>query len=174
MGSVSFCGERRSFLAITIVFLILFGSRVAPAQSARTDYSASVGASPYDLSGTGTASVFGLAMDTELAPFLLVESGIRFFSYKSQFSDRISYLLPEFSIKFLPLKKALTPYLAVGGGIAASVQGPGETNLALHTALGLRARLHAGVFLQTEARLRSIDPWTGSTLDLTFGIGRSF
>ena len=174
MDSVSFCGERRSFLAIIIVFLVLFGSQVAPAQSAKTDYSASVGAAPYDLSGTGTASVFGLAMDTELAPYLLVESGIRFFSYKSQSTDRISYLLPEFSIKLLPVRKAFAPYLAVGGGIAASIQGPGETNLALHTALGLRFRLRTGVFLQTEARLRSIDPWTGSTLDLTVGIGRSF
>ncbi len=174
MGSVSFCRKRRSFLAIIIVFLILFGSRVSPAQSAKTDYFLSAGAAPYDLSGTGTASVFGLATDTHLAPFLQVESGIRFFSYKSQSTDRISYLLPEFSLKLLPLKKAFSPYLAVGGGIAASIQGPGETNLALHTALGLRVRLRTGVFLQTEARLRSIDPWTGSTLDLTFGIGRSF
>jgi hypothetical protein len=51
------------------------------------------GPSPYDLSGTGTGFVAALELTWRPASGLVVEPGMTYFTYESQFSERIHYLM---------------------------------------------------------------------------------
>ena len=132
-----------------------------------------VGASSYDLSGTGTAPVIGIEIDVRLTSFLVVEPGLRFFRHNTRANRHDSYLFPEITIQLQVPTNLLSPYLGAGAGMSAILEGRNRTDLTLHVAVGVHVQLASKWSVRPEARLRSVNPWGGNTFDLTLGISRS-
>lgn len=178
--------RRSSWIVAGIAPLLLV---LATATAARAQLhpglTVSAGAAPYDLSGTGTGVVVGLGADGELSRHLILEAGLRYFSYTPQFGpviagstvigppaerEDVGILFPELSVQLqLPLG-TVNPYLGAGAGGAAVVEGSGESKVALHGTAGARIGLAGRWSLRPELRVRSVDPFTGSMGDLTLGV----
>lgn len=62
--------------------------------------------------------------------------------------------------------------MGAGAGLAADLDGPGSTDLTLFAALGGSVRAAAGWEILGELRVRSVDPWTGTTADMLGGLQR--
>ncbi len=134
--------------------------------------SLALGPSPYDLSGTGT----GFAMATQLAwepvAGLVLEPGVTFFTYSSQFDTRFSFLFPELSVQAQLPHGRVRPFLGVGAGGAFTVNGPSETVATLHAVGGVRVVLNATWGMRGELRVRAVRPWVGNTADFLVGVSR--
>ena len=164
--------NRPRLLGAVIVGLAL---PFAHADGQRRNVTASVGISEYDLSGTGTTGVGGLTASFPLTSFLSVDPGFGFLRYRPQLnSDHVSYLIPEVSVRVQIPGPRVNPYLLVGGGVTTVVEGSAETDPTLHTAIGAYLWLTRSWALRPEARVRSVEPWVGTTGDLTFGVSRRF
>ena len=99
---------------------------------------------------------------------------IAYFKYTTGGGVGLDYLLPEVSVTGrLPLG-LVTPYLGGGAGASVELEGQDDEAFTLHAVLGANVAVGAHIETITEARLRSIDPWTGNTLDLLFGLGWRF
>ena len=130
------------------------------------------GISKYDFYGTkGNSFVFVARFDGLIGPYVVVEPGLAFLSYKTQFG-RTDYLLPEISIQGQVYVGPVRPFLGGGIGFANITQGPNMSKLTLHTVSGIRVRLGGGWGVRLEARLRAVDPWQSHTLDFTAGLMR--
>lgn len=165
----------------TVVPLVLCGlltvtwsARMAAQE--RPSIVASAGLAPYDLSGTGTTGIYGLSAAFPLQSVLVAETGVRYLHYGSQFGRSTSYLMPEAGLQVEPvLQGPVRPYLGVGAGPALVLDGgTGNILATLYAALGARIPFGDGWLLRPEARLRSVDPWHGSDLELTAGLGHVF
>lgn len=128
------------------------------------------GASSYDLSGTGTSWVVGVEGDVSPLRHLGVAPAVRLFRYETQGGEEASFLFPELMVRFqLPVDR-FHPYLGGGIGAGVAVEGPEQDDLTLHAALGTFVRLDTSWALRPEFRVRSVDPWTGTTGDFTLGV----
>jgi len=164
---------RRSVRCVLLALLAGAAPSLAHAQH-RGELGLLAGPSPYDLSGTGTgfAAKATLTLDPGLRA-IAIEPGLGYFRYTDQGGATVTYLLPEVSVQLRAHSGAIRPYLGAGAGLArASAAGASATDLTLHGALGLRVPLSSNWSLRAEARLRSVDPFTGNMMDLGFGIGR--
>lgn len=126
-------------------------------------------------SGNGIAAAFGLSIPS--GRFFLVEPGIGFFRYTSEFGEHIAYILPEVSLQFQVPSGAVRPYAGVGAGFSEYSSGRGSTYGTLHAAAGVRVRIAGGYGLRAEVRTRTIDPFrlntTGFMLGLSWRVGSS-
>jgi hypothetical protein len=164
---------------VTIIRLAVVGTgllapaAVAFAQSgSRLALSGAVGPSAYDLSGTGTG--FAAAVELSWRPVmgLVIEPGMTYFTYQSQFSERIHYLMNELSVQGeLPLGR-VCPFLGGGAGFARVAGESEETVATLHAVGGLRVDLSQAWGARAEMRVRAVRPWTGNTVDILFGLSR--
>ena len=142
-------------------------------ESRRTAISVLAGPSPYDLNGTGTGFAAALRVDVPVGRVLIVEPGIGFFRYRpGTSSGSISYLLPEVSLQLQAPSKGLRPYIGGGAGFSEFLSGRGSTFATLHATAGLRLDVGPDWGGRAEVRLRSIDPFVGSTTDLLIGLSR--
>lgn len=129
------------------------------------------GPAQYDFgaAGTGTGFAAALRFDVPSGRIFVVEPGISLGRYRSAVGDRISYILPEISLQVEPPRGAIRPYVGVGGGFAEYLSGRGTTYGTLHATAGLRINVGAHYGARLEVRARSIDPFSRSTTDFTFG-----
>ncbi len=168
-----------------IAALLVTGSIVSPvalpAQDGRDRrgdrpsqaFSFVAGPSSYRLIGTGTSWTAGLRFDLPLGRMFIVEPGIGFFRYRSQFGQSIKYLFPEVGIQIQPARGQVRPYLGVGAGFSEYLTGPGASPGTVHAAAGVRAWLTRSYGLRAEVRLRGLDPFSGQqTTDFTIGVGK--
>lgn len=131
------------------------------------------GITEYDLSGVDTRPFVALRGEVPLSRFMLVEPGLGFFRYETQGGADVNVFLPEVQLQAAPMRTRVRPYLGAGVGLGHQrATGATETDLTLSGAAGLRAALTPALGLRGELRVRSIDPWTGSTAD--FGAGLSY
>lgn len=130
------------------------------------------GPAPYDLAGTGTGGFGALRIEFPSGRYFVIEPGVSVFRYRSQLDEAITYILPELSVQAQVPGGALRPYAGGGIGFSEFLSGRGSNDLTLHAVGGFRADVANGWGLRAEARLRSIDPFAGSTVDLGFGITR--
>ena len=130
------------------------------------------GPSHYDLAGTGTGFVAALRFDVPSGRIFLVEPGVTFFRYRSAFGDRISLVLPEISLLVEPPHGSIRPYAGVGAGFSEYLSGRGTTFGTLHATAGLRVNIGPRYGVRAEIRARSIDPFSQSTTDFTFGFSK--
>jgi hypothetical protein len=130
------------------------------------------GASPYDLSGTGTAIFGSLRYDVPWGRLVIIEPGLTVLRYENQFDENITYLLPEVSAHVQVPSGPVRPYLGGGLGFTEFLSGRGGSELTLHAAAGVRVLLTDNWGIRGEARLRSIDPFVGNTFDLGLGFIR--
>jgi hypothetical protein len=164
---------------VTVLRLALLGAGlIAPAVPAfaqagsRLALSVAAGPSPYDLSGTGTGFAAAAELSWRPVSGLVVEPGLTYFTYQSQFSERIHYLMNELSIQGeLPLGR-VRPFLGGGAGFARVVSDPEETVATLHAVGGFRVDLSQAWGARAEMRVRAVRPWTGNTVDFLFGLSR--
>ncbi|HEX6434644.1 MAG TPA: hypothetical protein VFZ87_10395, partial [Gemmatimonadales bacterium] len=158
-----------------ILGAILFALQATPhtaVAQGRLDLEVAVGPAPYDLSGTGTGTSGGAFLAWRMARGLVIEPGVTFFSYESQFDQRSSLLLPEVSVQGELQLGSFRPFLGGGAGAALGLEGAGETALTLHAVGGTRVDLNRDWGLLGEMRVRAIRPWTGNTVDFLLGISR--
>ena len=129
------------------------------------------GPSTYDLSGTGAAVNAAIRFDIPAGRRFIVEPGIGFFRYRTQFATTIKYLLPEISLQFQPTRGPVRPYVGVGAGFSEYLTGPGASPATVHAVVGLRARVTRVYGFRTEIRLRGLDPFSGQQItDFAFGL----
>ena len=169
MGSVRLTILR---LALAGVGLLAPGASASAQAGSRLALSLAAGPSPYDLSGTGTG--FAAAMELSWRPVsgLVIEPGLTYFTYESQFSERIHYLMNELSVQGeLPLRR-VRPFVGGGAGFARVVSDSEELVATLHAVGGLRVDLSRAWGARAEMRVRAVRPWTGNTVDFLFGLSR--
>ena len=151
----------------------LMASAAPVAAQTETSVTLVGGAVQYDLSGTGTTPF--IAARVEVVPasarFVVAEAGLEFVSYEPQFGERRHHWIPEAMVQLQVPAESFRPYLGVGIGYSYASTDSAPT---LAVAGGTRLRLTADWGLRAELRVRSIDPWTGSTADWGFGISRRF
>ena len=161
-------------IALTVVAVI--GARTLESacaqQSSRLDVGIAAGPTPYDLSGTGTALGAGIRAPWQVQAWLIIEPGVGFLSYESQFADRTSYLFPELSVQGQFRLGRARPFLGGGVGGALVVQGEGETVETLHAVVGSRIDVSPDWVISGEIRVRAVQPWTGNTADFLVGVSR--
>ena len=130
------------------------------------------GPSPYDLSGTGTGFAAALEFNWRPTPGLVIEPGVTYFTYQSQFSQQIHYLMNELSVQGeLPLGR-VRPFLGGGAGFAQVIDEDDDAVATLHAVAGLRVDLDRDWGARAELRLRAVRPWTGNTADILFGLSK--
>jgi hypothetical protein len=164
---------------LAAMIVVLASAPDLPAQTELHSRSLAVVAGPanYDLSGTGWSWSAGARLDLPLGRLLLLEPGIGFFTYDSQFDTRTSYLFPELSLQLQYPGSTVRPYVGVGAGGAFVLQGgPGSsTEPTVHGALGLRVGVTERWGLRTEARFRNITlDANASILEIVLGFSRAF
>lgn len=158
--------------------VLLLAAGPALAQRGRTDpprptFTVIAGPSIYDLSGTGTAGFAAIRVDVPAGRVFVIEPGLGVFRYTAQTDETLTYLFPEVSFQAQVPGGGVRPYVGGGIGFTEFLSGRGRTDVTLHAAAGLRVALAGGWGLRGEARLRSVDPFTGNTFDLGFGVSRA-
>ena len=162
---------RVMLLRLAVVGAGLLAPVTALAQTgSRLTLSGLAGPSPYDLSGTGTGFAAALEFNWRPMPGLVIEPGLTYFTYQSQFSERIHYLMNELSVQGeLPLGR-VRPFLGGGAGVAQVVEENEDLVATLHAVGGLRVDLSRAWGARAEMRVRAVRPWTGNTVDILFGL----
>ncbi|MGE3703866.1 MAG: hypothetical protein AB7I13_01250 [Vicinamibacterales bacterium] len=142
---------------------------------ARHAISLTLGPSPYDLSGVGTAFAANAGFAWRpVGTGLVVEAGAGLFRYVDQGSSRVTWLFPELSVQGeLPVGRAF-PYLGGGVGYGRQSSAFGSSwEPTLHLVGGLRIQTGSSWGLRTEMRIRAVDPFGGNTVDFGAGLIRN-
>ena len=71
------------------------------------------GAWEYDLSGTGTSGFGGLRLELPVDRFLVIEPGLAYANYSTQFEQGVNYLLPEIQAQIQVPGRWVRPFLAI-------------------------------------------------------------
>ncbi|MEO8452024.1 MAG: outer membrane beta-barrel protein [Gemmatimonadota bacterium] len=132
------------------------------------------GPSHYDLSETGTALAAGLRLDIPSGRSMIVEIGATYLKFQPSQGPKVKYLLPEVSLQYVLPGAAIRPYVGGGIGEGEFLSGPGTSKFTMHATGGVRAMIANGWGLRGEFRARSVDPFRGHTLDLSFGVLKRF
>lgn len=128
-----------------------------------------MGPTSYDLAGTGTGLIINPGLFWQPIKGIVVSPSIPLFHYDAQFERPTKYLFPEVSFITSPFKGPLQPYFGVGAGWAVLLSGTGESDPTLHGLSGLRLRLSRAFALRCEIKARAVDPFIGTTADVTCG-----
>ena len=137
-----------------------------------------LGASPYDLDGTGTGFVLGPQADYALHKAFVGELAIILFDHYTtvdfggvvRATNRTRLLLPELSLQAQATMGPFQPYLFAGGGVALRLNGSVAGGNTLHAGIGTRLGVGEETMLRFEVRSRALRHSAGETLDLTVGI----
>jgi hypothetical protein len=133
------------------------------------------GAWEYDLSGTGTSGFGGLRLELPVNRLLVIEPGLTYARYSTQFELGVNYLLPEIQAQLQVPGRWVRPFLGGGLGLAyAWAGGATATDLTVSGSAGARVRLAELWSARAELRARSINPFHGTVAEWTLGIARRF
>lgn len=152
-----------------LFFLLSLSSQLQAQADTRGQLSLLSGPAPYDLSGTGTglSTRIGLTLDPRV-PALRFEPSVGVLLASGN-----NLFLPEVSLQAVAGGR-FRPYIGIGAGAAWQFDGNGTALRAtVHAAVGARLPLSDPWGLRAEIRARSVDPWTGETVDLAVGVTRS-
>lgn len=166
---------RSPFCVPGAMFALTALARSAAAQQeVRTETSLLLGPAPYELSGTGTGFAAKLGVTSRLGRgIFLIEPSIGYFAYTTQFGGRSQWIFPELGVEAEGRLGSARPYLGAGIGAGFETRaGPNQVEFTMHAAGGLRLRLGGTWGARAEARLRSVDPFSGRTIDVGLGITR--
>ncbi len=171
--------RRRGLVKAFVVTLACAGLPAATLAQDTGSVGLLAGVSQYDLSGVGTVPTASFRATTGLERAILGELALAYFAYTSQGDRQVNHVLPELQIQTQWPREGLRPYLGVGGGfsrawIDVSGESVSETEPTLSLAGGLRLPVTAGWILQAELRVRTIDPWTGTSADWGLGLAGRF
>ena len=167
---------KRSLSYPVLLITVLSGiSATGPAAAAqgRLTLELAAGPAPYDLSGTGTGTSGGAFLAWRKPRGFVIEPGLTFFSYRSQFGERTILLFPEISLQGELGLGSFHPFLGAGAGASIGLQGAQQRSLTLHAVAGTRVDLSQNWGLLGQMRIRAVRPWTGNTTDFLFGVSRN-
>lgn len=129
------------------------------------------GVTQYDLGGVGIAPAVSFRATSPLDRRVVVEGAFTYFSYSSQAKETTWHVLPEAQVQVQWVRWGLRPFFGLGMGASrASSDNDSATDLTFSVAGGARRRIAQGWTLTGELRVRSIDPWAGTTADWGLGI----
>lgn len=132
------------------------------------------GAALYDLSGVGTSWTAGAELSAPVGSLMLAEVGSRVFRYESRDRRHRTHLFPSAGLYLDAGGRDFRVYAGGGAGVSLVPEGPGGTELTLHAAGGFRIRIRPRWLVRPEIRMRSVDPWTGTTGEFTVGMTYRF
>lgn len=133
------------------------------------------GAALYDLSsGVGTSWAAGAELSTPVGGLMLAEVGGRIFRYESRGRRHVTHVFPSAGLYLDAGGRDFRAYAGGGVGMSLVPEGPGETALTLHAGGGFRIRIRPRWLVRPEIRVRSVDPWTGTTGEFTVGMTYRF
>lgn len=132
------------------------------------------GAALYDLSGVGTSWAAGAELSAPVGGLMLAEIGGRVFRYESRGRRHVTHLFPSAGLYLDAGGRDFRVYTGGGLGMSLVPEGPGGTELTLHAAGGFRIRIRPRWLVRPEIRVRSVDPWTGTTGEFTVGMTYRF
>lgn len=162
----------RAFL-LAAAALVALGPAEAAAQRT-TALTVGGGLAPYDLSGVGTSWVAAAEVSTPAGSLLLAEVGSRVFRYESRAEEFVTHLFPSAGLYLDAGGRDFRVYSGGGVGTSVMAEGRGDTELTLHAATGFRIRIRPRWLVRPEIRVRSIDPWAGTTAEFTVGMTYRF
>lgn len=164
---------RRSRVGATVLALFAGGSGplLGQGEGPPTEGSIIVGASRYELPGTGTGFSLNAGLTIPLVRRTLsIEPSLGFLRYTTQFGKHSTYMFPELTLQAERRLGAARPYLGAGLGTGTvGLTGPARWKFTLVALGGVRVHLGGRWGVRGEVRLRSVDPWNGHTAD--FGVG---
>lgn len=158
---------------VAAVAFVVFAAADATAQRT-TALTVGGGLAPYDISGVGTSWVAGAEVSTPVGSLFLAEIGTRLFRYESQREEYITHLFPSAGLYLDAGGRDFRVYSGGGVGMSVVTEGRGDTDLTLHAAAGFRIRIRPRWLVRPEIRVRSIDPWVGTTGEFTVGLTYRF
>ena len=148
----------------------------AQAPQWQSKYSAEVvgGVSQFDLSGTGTATIFGAQATARLNRAVLLQGGLRTFRPEEGVGKN-RYYIPEAQLQFQIPASTVRPFIGLGGGYFVGTEGR-PTRGTASAAGGLRVVLpDYPLDVSGELRVRGIGSnFGGATAEWTLGLGYRF
>ena len=163
---------RYRLFAVTLLLLAAIPAGVqAQREAPSSEAGVMIGASRYDLSGTGTGFSFNAGITIPLARrVVFLEPSLGFLAYTTQFGNHSSWMFPELTVQAQHRLGLVRPYLGVGLGTGTTgLSGPAHWKFTLLGLGGVRVHLAARWGVRGEVRLRSVDPWNGHTADFNVG-----
>lgn len=141
-----------------------------------TTVSMFAGGATSELNNRGWSPVVGPRIDHAILYPLAFQFALPVFSFMPWLGERVTYGLPELSLLVSPTVGRVSPYLRFGAGWAIVMAGQrsGSSQETVHVALGLRVRVMRSWDVRSEFGLRSINPWSSETTDISGGIGYRF
>jgi hypothetical protein len=105
----------------------------------------------------------------------VIEPGLTYAHYSTQFGRGVSYLLPEIQAQIQVPGRCVRPFLGGGVGLShAWVSGASANDLTLSAGAGTRVHLAELWSGRAELRVRAIDPFHGTVAEWTLGVARQF
>lgn len=153
---------------------ILLAARVSPAHAQRGGATIAGGVSRYNLQGaTGNGLVGAFRFEVPARLYMIIEPSLSFLRWQPLTGTASTHLMPELGLQVQGYVGRMHPY--IGGGLGYSTPtrtAPGlqQNFFTLHAAAGVRFYLTRRFGLRAEVRARSVDPWQGTTVDMTLGI----
>ncbi len=131
------------------------------------------GVTRYHLQGaSGTVPVGAARFEIPVGLYVILEPSITYFRWQPVSGAKVGYLAFEAGTQMQGYVSRFRPYIGGGIGYATPTRGvPGaiQNYLTLHAEAGTRFVLSRSWGLRAELRVRSVDPWNGDMVDLTFG-----
>lgn len=135
------------------------------------------GISQFDLSGTGTSALLGARADIELNRWLVTEGSLTGMRPDEQFTQKVTYIIPELQLQLQAPLRVVRPYIGLGGGFARrTAEGLSDNIKTVSGAGGVRFLVpNSKLVAQGELRLRGLgSSFTGSSAEWTAGLGWRF
>ena len=167
-------GWRPPLPAALLAAVLLAGAPGEAAAQRSAALTVGGGLAPYDLSGVGTSWVAGGELSTPVGGLMLAEAGSRIFRYEPEAGRHVTHLFPSAGLYLDAGGRDFRVYTGGGVGLSLVPEGRGDTELTLHAAGGFRIRIRPRWLVRPEIRVRSVDPWTGTTGEFTVGMTYRF
>lgn len=165
-------------VAALVALAVSFGPAAAqPATGGDLSASLHLGASRFDLAGTGTAVTAAVRGAVALTSLLALEGSLGWVRPAQQFQPAPNSLWTTELQLQLALPRPISPFVGLGTGLAVQTGRVGDVGVQSTTSVsaGLRAGVNARWRVIAEFRARGIgDKFQGTASEWTLGVSRSF
>ncbi len=161
-------------LAVVLLTAILLAAPGPAAAQRSPALTVGGGLAPYDLSGVGTGWVAAAELSAPVGGLSLAEVGSRILRYEPEAGRHVTHVFPSAALYFDAGGRDFRVYAGGGFGLSFVPEGRGDTDLTLHAGGGFRIRIRPRWLVRPEIRVRSVDPWTGTTGEFTVGMTYRF
>lgn len=137
--------------------------------AAGQEVSVAAGYASYDLVGVGGTWVVAGGYRRALAGAVSWEAGASVLRYDGAGTPR-THVMPEAGLALALPAGPVEVILSAGAGASLVVAGPGKDEPTLYAGLGVDLPAEGLLRLRPGARVRWLDPWAGTVVELTMGV----